>query len=107
MTTESQFRNFTPDQELDERQALDLIREIVDTGHIIFSDHARDRMQERNFTSRDVLYILKHGHISKKEFDEEHNNWQYAIKGEDLEGDDGTIVTAIVNSNRQVIITVY
>ena len=64
-------------------------------------------MQERNFTSRDVLYILMHGHISKKEFDEEHNNWQYAIKGEDLEGDDGTIVTAIVNSNRQVIITVY
>jgi len=97
---------FDPTQELTAHEAKQLIREIVDLGNIIYGKHVNKRIKERNFTIRDVIYILKRGEVVDKEFNEEHQSWKYTIKGEDLEGDSGTVITAIIDSQRIFLITV-
>ncbi len=46
------------------------------------------------------------GYFHGKEFKIETHNWAYKIKGDDLEGDEGGVVTAIVSRHSCVIITV-
>jgi len=47
------------------------------------------------------------GVVVGTEFDNERRNWKYRIKGEDIDGDEGIVITAIVSSYKLVIITVF
>ena len=98
--------NFDPAEEIDNEKAHSIIREIMEGGEIIFSNHAKKRMQERNYSAHDVEHILIRGKIISKEFKNITQNWTYKIKGDDLEGDEGGVVTAIISRQACVIITV-
>ena len=63
-------------------------------------------MNSRNFVDQDVLHILETGDITDKEYDEERGNWKYKVSGCDVDGVDGKIVTAILTTHQQLIITV-
>ena len=97
---------FNPSSQTSNAEALKIIREITSDGIIIFSRHAKERMLERGYTSHDVEYILTHGKIVKQEFKNNTQTWTYKISGADLEGDNGTIIVAIIKRMSAVIITV-
>ena len=63
-------------------------------------------MIERGYTSHDVEYILQYGKIVKKELKKNTQSWTYEISGLDIEGDDGSVVVAIIKCMSAVIITV-
>lgn len=98
---------YNPVQELEPEQALELIRHIINDGEVIYSSHARERMIERNFTISDILLILQKGKLAEKQYEENKKNWKYTIQGADIDGDEGTIVTAIISNRKQLIVTVF
>ena len=64
-------------------------------------------MNTRNFTDQDVIHILETGNITSKEYNGIQGNWKYKVSGNDIDGDEGIIVTAILTSQSQLIITVF
>ena len=88
-------------------QAQRIIRLVASgCGTITWSRHAIDRMKERNYTPDDVLHIMRTGKITKREYNKRAGNWKYTVHGNDLDGDEGGTVTAILNETEIVIITV-
>lgn len=98
---------FDPAKELSAHDALALIRDILEYGHLIFTPHAREEMRNGNFTDADVIHILEYGEIEAKQFDRDRGNWRYRIKGNDIEGESGRVVTAIVSRDTQIIVTAF
>lgn len=98
---------FDPAKELSAQAALVLIRDILEHGHVVFTSHAREEMRNGNFTDADVIHILEYGEVEAKQFDKERGNWRYRIKGDDIEGESGRVVTAIVSRDAQVIVTAF
>ncbi len=98
---------FDPTRELSDHDALVLIREIIEVGDTIWTPHVLERMRERGYSDQDVLNVLECGLVQGREFDSEKQNWKYRVEGKDIEGEDGVVITAVVWSNRQVIITVF
>ena len=75
--------------------------------------HCYQRMGERGGISgvsdRDVINVLLHGEIIREpEWDDNHNNWKYRVEGKDIEGDDLTAITVIVDETFAIkVITVF
>lgn len=42
---------------------LDTLRKLCDSGSIVWSVHATERLQERGITKPDVLNVIHHGRI--------------------------------------------
>lgn len=51
--------------------------------------------------------ILEYGEVEEKQFDQVRGNWKYRIKGDDIEGESGRVVTAIVSRDTQIIVTAF
>jgi hypothetical protein len=97
---------FNPLENINTDAAHQIIRRIVQVGTINLSRHAKDRMAERRYSIQDIEYILLNGKITKKEFKEKFQNWVYTVRGDDLEGNDGGVVTIIISPMLSVIVTV-
>jgi hypothetical protein len=97
---------FNPLENIDTDAAHRIIRRIVQDGTINLSRHAKNRMAERRYSIQDIEYILLNGKITKKEFKEKFQNWVYTVRGDDLEGNDGGVVTIIISPMLSVIVTV-
>ena len=97
---------FDETRELPDDEAQSIIREIVRNGTLILSRHAKERMAERGYTLQDVVHILLHGEIVKKEYKDKAQNWAYRVQGYDLENDEGAIVVAIIKRMSAIVITV-
>ncbi len=82
-----------------------LIRHIVRQGEVILTSHAKEQMKNRNYDLSDVRYILKTGEVVRME-QSEKGQFKYVVKGEDLEGEPGAVVTAIINKQTLVVVTV-
>jgi hypothetical protein len=81
------------------------IREILDHGLLIYTDHVKEKMAERNYDMGDVRHILKNGKIIK--FNQEGNDrYHCEIHGEDLEGCLGGIISIVIKNTKLVIVTV-
>lgn len=93
-------------EELDNKEVLKFIREIVEFGTVIQSGHAKEQMTDRGYTMHDVEHILCYGKVSKKEFNHKTGHWKYIIKGEALDGEKGAVVTAIIRRDTLILITV-
>ncbi len=97
---------FDPGQKIDKQDAHRIIKDIINCGHLIaWSNHAKERMLQRNYTSHDVLHILLNGNITKQEYHEATESWRYTIRGDDLEGDEGGVVTVVISKVKLVVIT--
>lgn len=97
---------FNPAEELDNEKAHRIIREIIAEGSLILSNHVKERMRERGYSTHDIGHILLNGKIVRKEFNTDANNWVYTLNGNDLEGDDGSVVAAIIGRMKSLVITV-
>lgn len=59
----------------------------IESGNYIYTDHAQERLQQREVTRLEVKQIIKNGHHekAKDQFDETFNEWNYAIKGKTVD----------------------
>ena len=98
---------FNPTTRLEEKAVQDMVHDIVSHGGVLTpSKHAKERMMERGYTYRDITRIISHGNLRDAEFNQDAQNWKYTFHGEDLDGDHGAVVIALVSANNCVIITV-
>lgn len=90
---------------------LPTIRQFVAHGRFDFVTHALQRLQQREVTVLEVIYILEHGfHERRKDqFNQEFGNWVCAIRGKTLDArklrvavvvDDGALVITVIDLDR-------
>ena len=87
-------------------EAYEAIQRILDTsGSIVWTDHARRRARERQFTAQDVLQVLRHGSVGPSpEWDGQYQSWKYRIAGRDLDHVPLTLVLAIDESTQAIVL---
>ena len=59
-----------------------LLRTILATGRVIFSNHALDEMEQDAITQADVIRVLRGGTVEPAEF--EHGSWRYRVRAQTL-----------------------
>jgi hypothetical protein len=94
--------------DLSSDRALILIHEILanrSSGSLSFTKHAKKQMGARGYTTQDVVYILETGKILDIEL-KPTRHWLCKVEGYDLDGDQGVVITAIINENHLLVITV-
>jgi hypothetical protein len=89
------------------RQLEARIRELShDSSNILWSNHARDRMDERGIYADDALRILRFGHARGSPEKTDRGEWKLkmvkAIKGAREAG----VVTIVLTNGRLLIVTV-
>ena len=71
------------------------------------SKHCRERMEERDVTVDDILYVIYWGKIIELEENREYGNWLCTVKGFDIEGEELVFVAALnENENSVLCVTV-
>lgn len=83
-----------------EPEILGTIRRLVSAGVVLYTDHARQRMWDRNVTLADVRHALIHASTAL-----EQANGRWRIDGTDTDGDELTVVV-LVHAGL-VVITVF
>ena len=94
--------------DLSSDRALILIHETLanrSSGSLSFTKHAKKQMGSRGYTTQDVVYILETGIIMEIRL-ETNGQWHCKVEGYDLDGDRGVVITAIINENHLLVITV-
>lgn len=81
------------------------IKEILDYGSVIFSKHVKTQMIERNYSTADVLHILRTGEILNIQ-EESTEEYKCKVHGEDLDGVLGTVIAIVIKNHKLFIVTV-
>lgn len=98
---------FVKTTKLTEDEAEELASNVIKHGSIIITNHAKyESMPKRGYDNPDVYHILDKGKVVKIE-PGINNTWKYSFRGNDLDGDEGTIVATFVSSDKGVVITVF
>jgi hypothetical protein len=79
--------------------------EAVEKGHLLYSNHANERMQQRKILKPDVERILISGYheVRKDKFNFEMKSWDYAVRGKTIDGRRLRIIIAFVKPSILVI----
>lgn len=96
--------------ELTAHSALQVIKEtIADSSRVFFSQHAKERMLERELTDRQVMRVLEHGRITEGPARAAKGNWIMTVEGISA-GDRISVPVALdhddASGNYTIIITV-
>lgn len=97
---------FDKSKKLSEEEAEELASRTLEEGSIIITNHAQERMGERNFQKSDIYHILKTGKVTQIE-PGDFDNWKYRFSGEDLEGEEGNVIVSFMSNGNGIIITVF
>lgn len=83
-----------------------VIRDSIEKGNYRLTEHAVQRLRERDISLNDAEFVLKHGYHekSKTSFDEVFKTWKYAIRGKTIERLDIRILLAF-DEKDMIIIT--
>ena len=76
------------------------------TGNILWNDHARERMEERDITDRQALRTIREGNIDGKIVPDGEDEWKLTLKKRDA-GRTVHVVVAISGREELTVITVY
>ena len=84
---------------------IEVLKEAVEDGHLLYSSHVNDRMAQRNIIKPEVEFVLSNGYheARKDKFKEEFDSWDYAIKGKTIDGRNLRIIIAIISPNVLVV----
>lgn len=77
----------------------------LDTGSIILTDHAQERMEQRGIVMRDLLRILRTGYVDEAPVELREGDWQCKMT-QQIGGREAGAVTIIVQAQQLVIRTV-
>lgn len=94
-------------RKLSSQDAQEIIRlKSQDTSNIIFTFHAQERMEERGFSSKDVITVLRDGYVDEEPtFNREKNSFECKVTKR-ISSRFAGVVTGIINSGKLIIITV-
>jgi transcription initiation factor IIE alpha subunit len=91
--------------EITEREIKEKIKEILNFVGLILPDHVKKRMKQRNYSVRDIIYILRNADTVK--FNKKgKDNYHCEVFGNDIEGDSCKIVMDIIKNKNISLITV-
>ncbi len=84
---------------------MEQIRSALDDSRYDFRGHALERLQQREVTESEAIYVLKKGRHEKKkdEFDNEKGNWKYAVRGKTVDNRELRVIVAFVEPDMFVI----
>src|SRR3989338_5698470 len=85
-----------------------LARKLFDRGAYLISQHAELRQNERFFTIGDIRNIVFHGFHEKRkdEYKQEFDDWNYALRGETLDGENARVCLAFDKNETAIVVTV-
>lgn len=68
-------------------KVLEKIRDKASRGDYIPVEHAKQRLEQREVTDPEMRYVLTTGYREprKDEFKEEHQSWNYAMRGKTVD----------------------
>ena len=72
------------------------VRKYVESEKYRLTEHALDRLRQRVFELRDVIYVLQHGHHEEEKtlFNTKMQCWNYAIRGTTPDGTEARVIVA-------------
>ena len=84
-----------------------LANSLLRKGSFVISTHAKLRLGQRMLTIGDVKSVIRTGfHENKKdEFKEQFGEWNYAIRGKTLDGDQARICITFLKKKLFIVIT--
>ena len=82
-----------------EDEAKQLLRKIARQQTVRFTNHCRERMKFRNVVVDDMLQVLMWPTALDLEYDMEAENWKSKVTGRDIEGDELTVVVAVLEKD--------
>lgn len=86
---------------------MNLVRKISeDTSNIILTDHAKERMKERNITFSHVLGCLRKGHVSEGPYQGLKGDWKCNLTRA-VAGIDITVTVVVDEETKVIVITVF
>lgn len=70
-----------------DENVLEKIRERAPHGNYVLTEHARQRMAQRDVTDPEIRHVLTTGYREPKkdEFRMDHQSWNYAMRGKTLD----------------------
>ena len=88
---------------------LALIRLCLETGRYRETNHAVYRKQQRKIILPEILDVLHNGRHEKRKdkFDEQYKEWNYAVRGKTIIGDDIRIIVSFDRERDLLIITAF
>lgn len=90
------------------QNVIALAKFLIRNGAYVISNHAKLRQGERCITLGDIINIIDTGYHEKKkdEYKSEHNDWNYAIRGQTLDQDEARVCVSFIEESHCVVITV-
>jgi hypothetical protein len=87
------------------RDLIVVVKECVEQGHYVLTEHALQRMRERGISLNDAEYVLKNGYHEKRKssFDPTFKTWKYAIRGKTIDESDIRIIVSFDERDMVVI----
>lgn len=72
------------------------VRKYAETERYRLTEHVLDRLRQRSFELRDVVYVLQHGYHEEEKtlFNTKMQCWNYAIRGKTPDNMEARIVVA-------------
>lgn len=86
---------------------LKRFRERIRSGEFVMTLHAVEEMEDEGLSILDVEHALLTGKITRRQKDEETQEWKYLVNGRSLSQDELVVVAKLSPNDKLVIITVY
>ncbi len=87
---------------------IKIVSAAAQSGKVLYSGHANERMKQRGIIKPEVEYVLKNGHHEprKDTFNEKEKAWDYSIRGKTVDKRNLRIIVAVVSPGVFVITTI-
>ena len=85
---------------VDAAKARKLLRQILVSGTLTFSGHAKKEMVKDNLTMQDVVNVLRAGVVEPSEF--EQGSWRHRVKTNAI-----CVVVVLVSEREAVVVTIW
>lgn len=85
---------------VDAPRARKLLREILASGVLTYSGHAKKEMAKDNLTTQDVVNVLRAGVVEPSEF--ERGSWRHRVKTNTM-----AVVVVLVSNREAVVVTAW
>jgi hypothetical protein len=80
--------------------AKKLLREIIATGVLFFSKHAKDEMAKDKLSAEDVVNVLRAGVVEPSELD--RGSWRHRVKTNSI-----CVVVVVASQREAVVVTAW